>query len=48
VGWDKANALGARFKTPEALLLASEKQLMEVDGIGKKLARGILDGIHNG
>jgi ERCC4-type nuclease len=46
VGWDKANAIAEVFKTPEALLLANEKQLMEVHGIGKKLAKAILEGIH--
>ena len=45
VGWERARALGKRFKTPLDLLLADEKDLREVAGVGKVLARRIVDAI---
>lgn len=43
IGWDKARALGKRFPLPEDIVFAEEDQLMEVAGIGKGLARSIVN-----
>lgn len=43
VGWDKARKLGVRFKLAEDFLSAGKKELMEVDGIGPKMADSIID-----
>lgn len=42
IGWDKAKALGRRFPLLEDLLFATKEDLMEVDGIGPKLAESII------
>lgn len=41
VGWERATEVGKRFRLPVHLALASEHELMDVPGIGKKLARSI-------
>ncbi len=38
VGWERGRDIVRRFKTVEELVLASEEELMEVEGIGRKLA----------
>lgn len=43
IGWDKAKAIGKRFPLVEDLLFASVDDLMEVPGVGKKLAQSIID-----
>ena len=48
VGYEKAQALGYRFRTPESLLGANLKDLQEVDGIGKILAAKILRQLREG
>lgn len=42
VGWEKAQAMAKRFSSPMELALATEKQLMEVPGVGKTLARRMI------
>jgi ERCC4-type nuclease len=39
VGWDRARSLAEYFSTPLEVALASEQDLLEVPGIGKKVAR---------
>lgn len=41
VGWDKGKAIAQHFGSLSALLFATEKELMEVPGIGKVLAQTI-------
>jgi len=41
IGWEKAKAIGEKYETVEKLVSAGEKELMEIEGIGEKLARGI-------
>lgn len=51
IGWDKSKAIAGKFSTVEQLLNADIKTLMEIEGIGKKLATQIynqLRGIKNG
>ena len=42
IGWEKAKALDMVFGSVAALVGATEKELMGVEGIGKTLAQGIL------
>jgi len=46
VGWDKARALGDHFRDLHTLMAADEKVLMEIPGIGKKIARSIITELH--
>ena len=46
VGWGKAKALDMEYDSVIGLAAALEKELMEVEGIGKKLAKSIVDQIH--
>lgn len=48
VGFDTATLLQKHFRTPMDLALASEKQLMDVKGIGKKTAKMIIKEMRNG
>lgn len=48
VGWERARAMAKVFRTPIDLLLADEKQLLGVPGVGKVLARRIVDAIQKG
>ena len=41
-GMDKARKLGGRFKTLEEFFFATREELMEIEGIGKKLAESII------
>jgi ERCC4-type nuclease len=41
IGWDKSKALALKFKSVEELLNADVKTLMEIEGIGKKLAKQV-------
>jgi len=41
VGWDRARKLGERYSSVLELALATEDELMTVDGIGKKVAAEI-------
>lgn len=47
VGWQKSAGLASRFRTAEELVSASPKELMEVDGIGTKLAQGIYESLRS-
>ncbi len=38
VGWKKAQAVGARFKTVKEMVEAEVKDWLEIEGIGKKIA----------
>ena len=42
IGWEKAKALDLRFETVAEMVQAEEKELREVDGIGKGLAGSIV------
>ena len=42
VGWDRAKAIGRKYSTIMSLMCAEPKELMEIKGIGKKLASTIL------
>ena len=42
IGFDKAKALDRRFDSISALISATRNELMEVDGIGKKLSEDII------
>lgn len=46
VGMDKARALAAKFCSVMSLVMASEKDLREVKGVGKVLAERIMEGIY--
>jgi ERCC4-type nuclease len=42
VGWERANELGKHFDSPWSLLMADEKELRGIKGIGKGLAESIV------
>ncbi len=42
IGWEKAKKIGEKYGTVADLVEAREKALMEIEGIGKKLAEGIV------
>lgn len=42
VGWDKGKSIATKYKTVMELAMASEEELREVGGIGKKLAKSIV------
>jgi len=42
IGWEKAKAIDQMFETVEELVMADEKELMGIEGIGKKLAGSII------
>ncbi|MDD4984388.1 MAG: helix-hairpin-helix domain-containing protein [Dehalococcoidales bacterium] len=48
VGWERAKAIDQVFGSMEALVRASEGELREVEGIGKKLAASIVNQLHGG
>lgn len=41
IGWDRARAIAAHFDSGMSMWMASEQEWLEVEGIGKKLARDI-------
>ena len=43
IGWDKARKIGEWFKTPGDLVETTEKRLRQVEGIGPKLAKQIIE-----
>lgn len=43
VGYEKSAAIALEFPTVRAMVKAKEKDWMEIAGIGKKLAKGIVD-----
>lgn len=43
VGWDKARKLGEQFPTIMDLVETTEEELMEIDGIGSKMAQQIME-----
>lgn len=46
IGWDRAWKLADRYQLPEDLLIATQAELADVDGIGKVLARQLWEAIH--
>ena len=44
IGWTKSQYVAARFATVLSMVLASEKEWAEVEGVGKTLAKRIYDG----
>jgi ERCC4-type nuclease len=45
IGWEKSAAIAERYSSILELALADEKQLAELPGIGKKLARRIVEAV---
>lgn len=43
IGWEKAKAIDERFDSPLGLLMASEEELMGIEGIGSTLANRIIE-----
>lgn len=46
VGWGKAKAIDLEFGSVAELVAAGEKELVEVEGIGKVLAKSIVEQLH--
>jgi ERCC4-type nuclease len=46
VGWKRSGFVARHFKTMENLVNADEKELMKVEGIGKKTAKTIVKELH--
>jgi len=42
VGWDKAKKIGSHFAMAEDLIFATKEELMDIDGIGPKIAESIV------
>lgn len=42
VGWDKARKIGTHFKTVGDLVFATKDELIDIDGIGPKIAENII------
>lgn len=47
VGWVKSQPIARRFPTVEELVLADPDQLMELEGIGPKLAHGVWESLRS-
>lgn len=47
VGWEKSKGITEKFRTVESLVAASPDELMDVDGVGPKLAKGIWEGLRS-
>jgi ERCC4-type nuclease len=47
VGWTKSQPIAKRFPTVEELALATPDELMELEGIGPKLATGIFESLRS-
>jgi ERCC4-type nuclease len=45
IGWEKSAAIAERYQSVLELAMADERQLAELPGIGKKLARGIVKAV---
>lgn len=43
IGWNKAKKIGNHFKLLEDLLFATREDLMEIEGIGPRIADGIIE-----
>lgn len=48
IGWERAREIDQHFGSVSELLEATQKELMEIDGIGKKLAGSIVKQLHKG
>jgi len=48
VGYEKSKLIDRKFNTVWELVMASEKELMEIEGIGKKLAGDIVKQLRGG
>ena len=48
IGWGRARAVGKRFRTVEEMVMASEDDWREIEGIGPKLAQSVLCQIKGG
>lgn len=46
IGWGKAKAMDQAFGSVVELAVAREKELLEVEGIGKKLAKSVVEQLH--
>ena len=46
VGWKRSGFVARHFKSMENLVNATEKELMKVEGIGKKTAQTIIKELH--
>lgn len=47
IGWEKSKAIAQRYRTVEELCAATPEELMELEGIGKTLARGIFESLRS-
>jgi len=45
VGWKRSAAVVRKFKTVRQMMEASEKEWMEVDGIGKGIAKKTVEAL---
>jgi len=43
IGWEKAKSIGEVYDTVGELVMANEGELVKIGGIGKKLAKGIVE-----
>ena len=46
VGWEKSSAAASRFKTVLEMVAATEKEWREVPGVGKVLAKKIVEAVN--
>jgi excinuclease UvrABC nuclease subunit len=43
IGWERAGAIALAFPTLRRIVAATEAEWLEVDGIGKKLAKQLVE-----
>lgn len=46
IGWDKAAKVGRKFASPVDMILATESEWMEIEGIGKGIAEKVVKELH--
>lgn len=47
VGWEKSRHIAAKFKTVEQLMAATPEELVELEGIGPKIAQGVYESLRS-
>ena len=48
IGWERSAAVAQHFKSVEAMVEATEAEWREIDGIGKGIAKAVVEALHGG